>query len=385
MYFNTYFVLSLLSLTICQAVPAEKKEEIKEELNKKELEIEQTGEDTERSKKSVFLMDQALGEVQSFGIQTPSQHIQSLNIKQAPGVSETVSIQNPQSVQTLNIQTSQPAQTFSIKDQSSPTLSINQDSGVSETISIQDSQSAQTVSIQTPQSVQTLNIQGSQPVQTLNIKPGSPGVQTLSIKGPQPLQAFSIKPGSQVQTFTIQGSQPLQTFSIQAPNSVQTLSIQPGSQGVQTLNVIQPQRDQTSANVIMGPQHTKTVQVIHPGQGGSQTNVNIVQPSPKEIDVPVVEKITRTEKIVEPIPQRVVVSEMEEEIVAPVVPIFREQMVFDPECSCLVIEPETLPTFFKYFHFKYGKPKFYSAVKPKMLIKQPMKVLEVRERALISV
>lgn len=338
MYFNTYFVLSLLGLTICQAVPAEKKEEIKEEVNKKELEIEQTGEDTERSKKSVVLMDQVLGEAQSFGIQTPSQHIQSLNIKQAPGVSETVSIQNPQSAQTL--------------------------------------------SIQTPQSVQTLNIQGSQPVQTLNIKSGSPGVQTLSIKGPQPLQTFSIKPGSQVQTFTIQGSQPLQTFSIQAPNSVQTFSIQPGSQGVQTLNVIQPQRDQTSANVIMGPQHTKTVQVIHPGQGGSQTNVNIVQSSPKEIDVPVVEKITRTEKIVEPIPQRVVVSEVEKEIVAPVVPIFREQMVLDPEYSCLVIEPETMPTFFKHFHFK---PKFYSAVKPKMLIKQPMRVLEVRERALIGV
>lgn len=385
MYFNTYFVLSLLCLEICRAVPAEKKEEIKEELNKKEPEIEQTGEDTERSKKSVFLMDQALGEAQSFVIQTPSQHIQSLNIKQAPGVSETVSIQNPQSVQTLNIQTSQPAQTFSIKDQSSPTLSINQDSGVSETISIQDSQSAQTLSVQTPQSVQTLNIQGSQPVQTLNINPGSSGVQTLSIKGPQPLQTFSIKPGSQVQTFTIQGSQPLQTFSIQAPNSVQTLSIQPGSQGVQTLNVIQPQHDQTSANVIVGPQHTKTVQVIHPGQGGSQTNVNIVQSSPKEIDVPVVEKITRTEKIVEPIPQKVVVSEMEKEIVAPVVPIFREQMVFDPECSCFVIEPETMPTFFKYLHFKYGKPKFYSAVKPKMLIKQPMRVLEVRERTLIGV
>ncbi|XP_043602493.1 uncharacterized protein LOC122576369 [Bombus pyrosoma] len=384
MYFNTYFVLSLLCLTICQAVTAEKKEEIKEELNKKELEIEQTGEDTERSKKSVFIMDQVLGEAQSFGIQTPSQHIQSLNIKQAPGVSETVSIQNPQSVQTLNIQTSQPAQIFSIKDQSSPTLSINQDSGVSETISIQDSQSVQTLSIQTPQSVQTLNIQGSQPVQTLNIKPVSPGVQTLSIKGPQPLQTFSIKPGSQVQTFTIQGSQPLQTFSIRAPNSVQTLSIQPGSQGVQTVNVIQPQHDQTSANVIVGPQHTKTVQVIHPGQGGSQTNVNIVQPSPKEIDVPVVEKITRTEKILEPM-QKVVVSEMEKEIVAPVVPIFREQIVFDPDCSCLVTEPETMSTFFKYLHFKYGKPTFYSAVKPKMLIKQPMRVLEVRERSLIGV
>ncbi|KOX73441.1 hypothetical protein WN51_14487 [Melipona quadrifasciata] len=323
MQLNACFVFLLLGLSLSRAIPAEKKEEAKKELEKKEPEIEQTGEDIDRSKKSVFVMDQLSGvpRTQSFGI------------------SETINIQNPQPVQTLSIKGPQSAQTLNIKPVP----------GVSETISIQGPQPVQTLSIKPASGPsETIRIQGLPSfanVQTFNIQPSSQGVQTLSIQG-QPLQTFSVKPGSQVQSFSIQSGQ--------------------------------------SANVIMGPHDAKTVQVIHPGQGGSQTNVNIVQPSvKKEIDVPVVEKITRTEKIVEP---GVVVSEVEKEIVSPVTPVFREQLTLDPQCSCFVLaEPEAVAAFFKYPQLRFGKQKiFCCAVKPKVLVEQPVRVLEVMERALVS-
>ncbi|KAK1123604.1 hypothetical protein K0M31_008305 [Melipona bicolor] len=442
MQLNACFVFLLLGLSLSRAIPAEKKEEAKKELEKKEPEIEQTGEDTDRSKKSVFLMDQLSGvpRAQSFGIQTPS-NLHSLNIKQSGGVSETISIQNPQVAQTLNIQSPkstqrlniksgsgisetidiqnpQPIQTLSIQGpQSTQRLNIKSGAGISETINIQNPQPVQTLSIQGPQSTQRLNIKSGAGIsETINIQNPQP-VQTLSIKGPQSAQTLNIKPGPGVsETISIQGPQPVQTLSIKPASgpsetiriqglpsfgNVQTFNIQPSSQGVQTLS-IQGQPLQTfsvkpgsqvqsfsiqsgqSANVIMGPHNAKTVQVIHPGQGGSQTNVNIVQPSvKKEIDVPVVEKITRTEKIMEP---GVVVSEVEKEIVSPVTPIFREQLTLDPQCSCFVLaEPEAVAAFFKYPQLRFGKQKiFCCAVRPKVLVEQPVRVLEVMERALIN-
>ncbi|CAD1477791.1 unnamed protein product [Heterotrigona itama] len=396
MQLNACFVFLLVGLSLSRAIPAEKKEETKKELEETEPEIEQTGEDTDRSKKSVFLMDQ-LSEVpraRGFSIQTPS-NLQALNIKQPGGVSETISIQSPQPSpqspqrfnirsgsgisETINIQNPQPVQTLNIQSpQSSQRFNIRSGSGISETINIHNPQPVQTLSIQGPQSAQTLNIkpgagisetisiQGPQPVQTLSIQPASGPSETIRIQGSPSVQTFNIQPGSQgVQTLSIQG-QPLQTFSVKPGSQVQSFSIQNGQ----------------SANVIMGPHNTKTVQVIHPGQGGSQTNVNIVQPSVKEVDMPVVEKITRTEKIVEP---GVVVSEVEKEIVSPVTPVFREQLILDPQCSCfLLAEPEALAAFFKYPQLRFGKQRICCAVRPKVLVEQPVKLLEVIERALVS-
>ena len=381
MQLNACFVFLLLGLSLSRAIPAEKKEETKKELGKKEPQIEQTGGDTDRSKKSVFLMDQLSGvpRAQSFSIQTPS-NLQALNIEQPGGVSETISIQNPQVAQTLSIQTPQSPQRFNIKSGSGISETINiQNPQPLQTLSFKGPQSAQTlnfkpgpgvsetISIQGPQSAQTLNIRGPQPVQTLNIKPASGPSETIRFQGAPSVQTFNIQPGSQgVQTLSIQG-QPLQAFGVKPGSQVQSFSIQNGQ----------------SANVIMGPHNTKTVQVIHPGQGGSQTNVNIVQPSVKEVDVPVVEKITRTEKIVEP---GVVVSEVEKEIVSPVTPVFREQLILDSQqCSCFVLaEPEAVAAFYKYPQLRFGKQRIFCAVRPKMLVEQPVRLLEVVERALVG-
>ena len=416
MQLNACLVFLLLGVSLPRAIPAEKKEEAKKELEKKEPEIEQAGEDTDRSKKSVFPMEQLSGvprRAQSFGIQTPS-NLRSLNIKQPGGVSETINIHNPQAAQTLNIQSPrstqrlniksgpviseiidiqnpQPVQTLSIQGpQSAQRLNIKSGSGISETINIQNPQPIQTLSIQGPQSAQTLNIESSPGVsETISIQ-GPQSAQTFNIRGPQPVQTLSIKPAPGLsETIRIQGSPSVQTFNIQ-PSSpgfqtlsiqgqpLQTFSVKPGSQ-VQSFSIQSGQ----SANVIMGPHSAKTVQVIHPGQGGSQTNVNIVQPSVKEVDVPVVEKITRTEKIVEP---GVVVSEVEKEIVSPVTPVFREQLFLDPQCSCFVLaEPEAVAAFFKYPQLRFGKQKiFCCVVRPKVLVEQPVRVLEVMERALVG-
>ncbi|XP_031772649.1 uncharacterized protein LOC116414465 [Apis florea] len=336
MYLNVYFTFLLLGLAIAQASPTEKKEESRGEgLKGEEPKIEQTGEDVDRSKKSVF--PHKITGVQH--IQRVSNNVQTLNIQ--PDVKST-NIQFPQPVQTVNIQERQSAQ-INIQP-AVQTLNIQPASQTVQTLSVRGPQSVQTLSIQSPQPVQTLNVQGPPTVQTLGIQPSLQRVQTLSIQAP--------------------------------PQSVQTLNIQPGSQAI--LNVIP--RGQTSANVIaFGPHSSKTVQVFQQTHPGSQTNVNIVQPLLKE---PVVEKVTRVEKIVENVPESVVVSEVEKEIVTPV---FTEQVVYPQYSSVVVSEPETMAAYIKYPFFKYGKPKIISTVKSKLLVEHPQKVMEVKEHALLHI
>lgn len=348
MYLNAYFTFLLLGLAIAQASPTEKKEESRGEgLKGEEPKIEQTGEDVDRSKKSVGFPHKITG-VQH--IHRVSNNVQTLNIQ--PDVKST-NIQFPQPVQTVNIQERQSAQ-----------------------INIQPA--VQTLNIQRPQSVQTLNIQpASQTVQTLSVQ-GPQSVQTLSIQSPQPVQTLNVQGPPTVQTLSIQPSlQRVQTLSIQTPpQSVQTLNIQPGSQAI--LSVIP--RGQASANVIaFGPHSSKTVQVFQQTHPGSQTNVNIVQPLLKE---PVVEKVTRVEKIVENVPESVVVSEVEKEIVTPV---FTEQVVYPQYSSVVVSEPETMAAYIKYPFLNYGKPKIISTVKSKLLVEHPQKVMEVKEHALLHI
>ncbi|OAD53178.1 hypothetical protein WN48_10666 [Eufriesea mexicana] len=205
-----------------------------------------------------------------------------------------------------------------------------------------------------------------------NIQPGAPAVQTLSIQTPQPVQTFNIQPALQR----------VKTFNIQAPQSVQALSIQPGSSSVQTLSIQRPQVTQSFS--IRAPQPVSTVS-IQPVQHSPQTNVNILQPTIKEINpVPVVQKIIHTEKIVESAPksETVVVSEVEKEVVAPVAPVYREQVVVNPRYPCIVLsEPGAVPAYVKCPKLKYG-PKTLSALS-KMLVEQPVSVL-TRERALFG-
>ena len=381
MYLNASYLatfLLLAGLAIAQLPTQEGAEESKskeEGSKEEEPRIEQTGEDVDRSKKSI-LPHKITGVRHT---QTVSNNVQTVNIQ-------------PE-IQSTNIQFPLPVQTVNIQERQSPQINIQP---AVQTLSIQPpSQTVQTVNIQPPsQTVQSLSIQPpSQTVQSLSIQPPSQTVQTLSIQPPsQTVQSLNIQPPSQtVQTLSIQPlSQTVQTF--QSPKSFQSLSIQPVSQTVQTLNIqnprsfqtvdIQPEsilnvipRVQTAANVIaFSPRSSKTVRVFQQTYPGSQTNVNIVQPLLKE---PAVEKVTRTEKIVEKIvPERVVVSEVEKEIVTPV---FAERVVVDPRYS--VSEPESMAAYVKY-PFKYGKSNVVSTVKSKLLVEHPSKVMEIKEHAL---
>ena len=415
MYLNASYLatfLLLAGLAIAQLPTQEGAEESKskeEGSKEEEPRIEQTGEDVDRSKKSI-LPHKITGVRHT---QTVSNNVQTVNIQ--PEIQST-NIQFPLPVQTVNIQERQSPQ-INIQP-AVQTLSIQPPSQTVQTVNIQPpSQTVQSLSIQPPsQTVQTLSIQPpSQTVQSLNIQPPSQTVQTLSIQplsqtvqtfqSPKSFQSLSIQPVSQtVQTLNIQNPRSFQTFNIQppsqtvqtfqSPRSFQSLSIQPASQTVQTLSVQSPQfsnvqtvdiqpesilnvipRVQTAANVIaFSPRSSKTVRVFQQTYPGSQTNVNIVQPLLKE---PAVEKVTRTEKIVEKIvPERVVVSEVEKEIVTPV---FAERVVVDPRYS--VSEPETMAAYVKY-PFKYGKSNVVSTVKSKLLVEHPSKVMEIKEHAL---
>ena len=313
MYLSACFTFLLLGLAIAQ-VPTEKREESAEEgLKEEEPKIEQTGEDVDRSKKSIF--PHKITGVQH--VQRVSNNVQTLNIQ--PDIKST-NIQLPQPVQTVNIQERQSAQ-----------------------INIQPA--VQTLNIQRPQSVQTLSVQTPPVVQTFSIQPSLQRVQILSVKAPQ-------------------------------PSNVQTVNIQPESQPI--LNVIP--RDQANANVIaFGPRSSKIVQVFQQTHPGSQTNVNIVQPFFKE---PAVEKVTRTERIVENVPERVVVSEVEKEIVTPV---FAEQVVNPQYSSVVLSEPETMAAYLKHPFLKYGKSNIISTVKSKLLVEHPSKVMEIKEHALFHI
>ena len=425
MYLNASYLatfLLLAGLAIAQLPTQEGAEESKskeEGSKEEEPRIEQTGEDVDRSKKSI-LPHKITGVRHT---QTVSNNVQTVNIQ--PEIQST-NIQFPLPVQTVNIQERQspqiniqPAvQTLSIQppSQTVQTVNIQPPSQTVQSLSIQPpSQTVQSLSIQPPsQTVQTLSIQPpSQTVQSLNIQPPSQTVQTLSIQplsqtvqtfqSPKSFQSLSIQPVSQtVQTLNIQNPRSFQTFNIQppsqtvqtfqSPRSFQSLSIQPASQTVQTLSVQSPQfsnvqtvdiqpgsilnmvpRGQTNV-IAFSPRSSKTVRVFQQTYPGSQTNVNIVQPLLKE---PAVEKVTRTEKIVEKIvPERVVVSEVEKEIVTPV---FAERVVVDPRYS--VSEPETMAAYVKY-PFKYGKSNVVSTVKSKLLVEHPSKVMEIKEHAL---
>ena len=381
MYLNASYLatfLLLAGLAIAQLPTQEGAEESKskeEGSKEEEPRIEQTGEDVDRSKKSI-LPHKITGVRHT---QTVSNNVQTVNIQ-------------PE-IQSTNIQFPLPVQTVNIQERQSPQINIQP---AVQTLSIQPpSQTVQTVNIQPPsQTVQSLSIQPpSQTVQSLSIQPPSQTVQTLSIQPPsQTVQSLNIQPPSQtVQTLSIQPlSQTVQTF--QSPRSFQSLSIQPASQTVQTLSVQSPQfsnvqtvdiqpgsilnmvpRGQTNV-IAFSPRSSKTVRVFQQTYPGSQTNVNIVQPLLKE---PAVEKVTRTEKIVEKIvPERVVVSEVEKEIVTPV---FAERVVVDPRYS--VSEPETMAAYVKY-PFKYGKSNVVSTVKSKLLVEHPSKVMEIKEHAL---
>lgn len=336
MYLSACFTFLLLGLAIAQ-VPTEKREKSAEEgLKEEEPKIEQTGEDVDRSKKSIF--PHKITGVQH--VQRVSNNVQTLNIQ--PDIKST-NIQLPQPVQTVNIQERQSAQ-----------------------INIQPA-------------VQTLNIQRPQSVQTVNIQPASQTVQTLSVQSPRSVQTLSVQTPPVVQTFSIQPSlQRVQILSVKAPqpSNVQTVNIQPESQPI--LNVIP--RDQANANVIaFGPRSSKIVQVFQQTHPGSQTNVNIVQPFFKE---PAVEKVTRTERIVENVPERVVVSEVEKEIVTPV---FAEQVVNPQYSSVVLSEPETMAAYLKHPFLKYGKSNIISTVKSKLLVEHPSKVMEIKEHALFHI
>ena len=413
MYLNASYLatfLLLAGLAIAQLPTQEGAEESKskeEGSKEEEPRIEQTGEDVDRSKKSI-LPHKITGVRHT---QTVSNNVQTVNIQ--PEIQST-NIQFPLPVQTVNIQERQSPQ-INIQP-AVQTLSIQPPSQTVQTVNIQPpSQTVQSLSIQPPsQTVQTLSIQPpSQTVQSLNIQPPSQTVQTLSIQplsqtvqtfqSPKSFQSLSIQPVSQtVQTLNIQNPRSFQTFNIQppsqtvqtfqSPRSFQSLSIQPASQTVQTLSVQSPQfsnvqtvdiqpgsilnmvpRGQTNV-IAFSPRSSKTVRVFQQTYPGSQTNVNIVQPLLKE---PAVEKVTRTEKIVEKIvPERVVVSEVEKEIVTPV---FAERVVVDPRYS--VSEPETMAAYVKY-PFKYGKSNVVSTVKSKLLVEHPSKVMEIKEHAL---
>lgn len=382
MQLKSCLVFLLLGLALSRATSPENKE----------LEVEEVDNDADRSKKSVKVKDH-LSRAFHNNIQAIPQpfrtlvpRTQTLDV-QARQAAQTLSVQNPQLAQILNIQNPQHAQILSIQ---------NPQSG--QTLNIQNQQSVQTSPVQTlsiqpgaPGAVQTLSIQAPQPVQTFNIQPTLQGVKTFSIQAPQSVQALSVQPGSSsVQTLSIQGPQAARSFSIQAPQPVSTVSIQPGSPAVRTFNLVQPQSLaslQRSANVIaVGPRSSNTIQVIQPVQHSPQTNVNILQPTVKEIDsVPVVEKIIRTEKIVEPAPvsETVVVSEVEKEVVAPVAPVYREQVVVKPRYPCIPLsELDTVPAYIKYPKLKYG-PKTLSALTSEMMVEQPMSVL-TSEHALLG-
>ena len=407
-YLATFLLLAGLAIAQLPTQEAAEESKSKEEGSKEEEpRIEQTGEDVDRSKKSI-LPHKITGVRHT---QTVSNNVQTVNIQ--PEIQST-NIQFPLPVQTVNIQERQspqiniqPAvQTVNIQppSQTVQSLSIQPPSQTVQSLSIQPpSQTVQTLSIQPPsQTVQSLNIQPpSQTVQTLSIQPLSQTVQTF--QSPKSFQSLSIQPVSQtVQTLNIQNPRSFQTFNIQppsqtvqtfqSPRSFQSLSIQPASQTVQTLSVQSPQfsnvqtvdiqpgsilnmvpRGQTNV-IAFSPRSSKTVRVFQQTYPGSQTNVNIVQPLLKE---PAVEKVTRTEKIVEKIvPERVVVSEVEKEIVTPV---FAERVVVDPRYS--VSEPETMAAYVKY-PFKYGKSNVVSTVKSKLLVEHPSKVMEIKEHAL---
>ena len=401
MYLNASYLatfLLLAGLAIAQLPTQEGAEESKskeERSKEEEPRIEQTGEDVDRSKKSI-LPHKITGVRHT---QTVSNNVQTVNIQ--PEIQST-NIQFPLPVQTVNIQERQSPQ-INIQP-AVQTLSIQPPSQTVQTVNIQPpSQTVQSLSIQPPsQTVQSLSIQPpSQTVQTLSIQPPSQTVQTF--QSPKSFQSLSIQPVSQtVQTLNIQNPRSFQTFNIQppsqtvqtfqSPRSFQSLSIQPASQTVQTLSVQSPQfsnvqtvdiqpesilnvvpRGQTNV-ITFSPRSSKTVRVFQQTYPGSQTNVNIVQPLLKE---PAVEKVTRTEKIVEKIvPERVVVSEVEKEIVTPV---FAERVVVDPRYS--VSEPETMAAYVKY-PFKYGKSNVVSTVKSKLLVEHPSKVMEIKEHAL---
>ena len=389
MYLNASYLatfLLLAGLAIAQLPTQEGAEESKskeERSKEEEPRIEQTGEDVDRSKKSI-LPHKITGVRHT---QTVSNNVQTVNIQ-------------PE-IQSTNIQFPLPVQTVNIQERQSPQINIQP---AVQTLSIQPpSQTVQTVNIQPPsQTVQSLSIQPpSQTVQSLSIQPPSQTVPTF--QSPKSFQSLSIQPVSQtVQTLNIQNPRSFQTFNIQppsqtvqtfqSPRSFQSLSIQPASQTVQTLSVQSPQfsnvqtvdiqpesilnvvpRGQTNV-ITFSPRSSKTVRVFQQTYPGSQTNVNIVQPLLKE---PAVEKVTRTEKIVEKIvPERVVVSEVEKEIVTPV---FAERVVVEPRYS--VSEPETMAAYVKY-PFKYGKSNVVSTVKSKLLVEHPSKVMEIKEHAL---
>ena len=383
-YLATFLLLAGLAIAQLPTQEAAEESKSKEEGSKEEEpRIEQTGEDVDRSKKSI-LPHKITGVRHT---QTVSNNVQTVNIQ-------------PE-IQSTNIQFPLPVQTVNIQERQSPQINIQP---AVQTLSIQPpSQTVQTVNIQPPsQTVQSLSIQPpSQTVQTLSIQPLSQTVQTF--QSPKSFQSLSIQPVSQtVQTLNIQNPRSFQTFNIQppsqtvqtfqSPRSFQSLSIQPASQTVQTLSVQSPQfsnvqtvdiqpgsilnmvpRGQTNV-IAFSPRSSKTVRVFQQTYPGSQTNVNIVQPLLKE---PAVEKVTRTEKIVEKIvPERVVVSEVEKEIVTPV---FAERVVVDPRYS--VSEPETMAAYVKY-PFKYGKSNVVSTVKSKLLVEHPSKVMEIKEHAL---
>ncbi|XP_076303124.1 uncharacterized protein LOC143221613, partial [Lasioglossum baleicum] len=114
MTLNISFAIFLLGLAVSQAIPAAK---IEKSLTKSELKLEETGEETERSKKSVVCLESGsmVPQVQSYNIQAPPQ-VQTLSIQPAAQSVQTLNIQAvPQQVQTFSIQSvPQPIQTLSL-------------------------------------------------------------------------------------------------------------------------------------------------------------------------------------------------------------------------------------------------------------------------------
>ncbi|OAD53175.1 hypothetical protein WN48_10663 [Eufriesea mexicana] len=126
MSLNISFAIFLLGLALSQAIPTRK---IEESLTKSNLKLEETGEEVERSKKSVVCLDSGsmTPQLQSYNIQTAPQ-VQTLSIQPAGQSVQTLNIQAiPQQVHTLSIQSvPQPIQTVSVIQPPAPAMKLIQ-------------------------------------------------------------------------------------------------------------------------------------------------------------------------------------------------------------------------------------------------------------------
>ncbi|CAL7942097.1 unnamed protein product [Xylocopa violacea] len=165
---NACLVLLLLGLVLVQALPTEKS------LKNENLKIEEAGEETDRSKKSILCLDTnqgALQPVQTLSMQSavvPT--VQALKIHQAPQSVQALSFQPlqtmnlqpaAQSVQLLNtIQSPQPAQMVNAIQVPQPIQMVN---------TIQAPQQPPTVVYQQPQSYNVEVAQQPQPYPQTNV------------------------------------------------------------------------------------------------------------------------------------------------------------------------------------------------------------------------